>query len=241
MKDGDAIAFDYELWVEGRDTLYDTTLRDAAEKAGTLDPAAHYGPMHYVLGFHRVIPGLERALRESVVGSTTEVTVPPEEAYGARDPKLIETLPIREFRKNEVDPEPGLAITYRNRRGVVTTVGGGRVRVDFNPPLAGKTLKYRFTLRAVAQSAVEKARFVIAMDYPNPFDWDVTEDSKEKLPLVTVKIPDAVHYDRNWILGKLRIVTDLARVLPGGRVRFLEEYALRLPEEPAAPLVEKPA
>ena len=72
---------------------------------------------------------------------------------GDRDPKLIETISMAEFKKGDVNPTPGLPINFKGRAGTVVTVGAGRVRVDFNSPLAGKRLKYRFTVRRVAKDA----------------------------------------------------------------------------------------
>src|SRR5688500_9515593 len=105
LKDGDVIAFDYDLYVADQPDVFDTTQKTTAEKAGKLDPNAFYAPMHYMLGTGRLIKGLEEALKTCEVGKTTEIDLSVEEAYGPRDPKLIDTLPIQEFKKNKVEPE----------------------------------------------------------------------------------------------------------------------------------------
>lgn len=231
MHNGDVIQFDYELWVEGRDQLYDTTLRDAAEQAGILEPNATYQPMHYVVGSGRLIPGLEAALLAATVGTTEEVTIPADKAYGPREAKKIETVAIHEFKKNKVEPEPGIVINYKDRRGLVTTVGGGRVRVDFNPPLAGKSLRYRFTVRGVAKSLPEKVDGIIHMNYPNPFQWQIREETVEEEACATILLPEGVAFDRNWPSAKVRIVLDVRRHLKVPRVRFVEEF--RIPDKAA--------
>lgn len=240
MKDGDVIAFDYELWVEGQENLYDTTLREAAEKAGILQAEAYYAPMHYVAGSGRLIPGLEEALRGAAVGKTGEVTIPPDAGYGPRDAKLIETLPLQEFKKNKVDPAPGLVINYRDRRGRVTTVGGGRVRVDFNPPLAGKTLKYRFTVRSVAQSLPERVRGILQMVFPNPLEWDVQELPTKGEKTVVVHVPQHVQFDRNWLLAKVRVLSEVRRHTDVALVRYVEEFRVREKETEKAPEAAAP-
>lgn len=230
-QDGDVIAFDYDLHVEGHDGLYDTTMKASAEKAGLVDPNAFYAPMHYMLGTGRLIAGLEEALKGLTVGKETTVALDAEKAYGARDAKHIETLPMQEFRKNKVEPEVGLQITYKNRRGTVTYVGGGRIRVDFNHPLAGKKLTYKVTLRNVFKTPEERVRGVIQMDFPTSLTWEVAVD---KAGVATLNVPDAVRFEQSWLMAKLRIITDLRRLNELTNARFVETFPLKEKEEPAA-------
>ncbi len=226
LKDGDVIAFDYELWVEGQPKLHDTTLREAAERDGVLDENAWYGPVHYVIGSGRVIPGLEKALRDARLGETREVDVAAAEGYGERDPKLVETVPISEFRKNDVEPQQGLVVNYKNRRGAVVTVGGGRVRVDFNPPLAGKRLKYRYTLRSVAKNDEERLLGLLRMHVPGPLEWKTKAGKSEGKNTATVDVPGPAVVSREWLLAKFRVLTDARRFTDLDEVRFVEAYPL---------------
>ena len=222
QKDGDVIAFDYDLFVEGHEGPYDTTRRETAEKAGVLDPNAFYAPMSYQLGSGRLIKGLEDGLKTCEVGKTTTVEVAPDQAYGARDAKNIETLPMQEFRKNKVDPEVGLVITYKNRRGIVTYVGGGRIRVDFNHALAGKKLRYEVIVQKVAKTPEDRIRGIIQMDYPTSLTWDVTVKGDE----ATVQVPEQVKFDRNFLVAKYRIITDLHKLPELKSLRLVETFSL---------------
>jgi FKBP-type peptidyl-prolyl cis-trans isomerase SlyD len=242
FREGDVIEFDYELWVEGQDRLYDTTLREAAEKAGSLQEDAFYAPMAYVVGSGRLISGLEKALAAAEVGKTQTVEFDAADAYGARDPKHIETLPIQEFKKNDVTPEVGLPITYRNRRGVVTTVGGGRVRADFNHPLAGKRLKYRFTVRSVAKDDAQKVEGLLRMNLPAPTQWKVEVARQDGLKTATVTVPEDVVTRRDWVVAKLRALMDVRRHTDVEQVRFVESFRLTTEMAGAArPVAEKTA
>lgn len=223
LNDGDVIAFDYDLFVEGHEGPYDTTRRETAEKAGVLDPNAFYAPMSYQLGSGRLIKGLEEGLKACEVGTPKTIEITPEMGYGARDPKNIETLPMQEFRKNKVDPEVGLVITYKNRRGIVTNVGGGRIRVDFNHALAGKKLRYEVTVQSVAKTPVDRARGIIQMDYPTSLTWDIEVKGDE----ATILVPEPVKFDRNFLIAKYRIVTDLEKLPELKTVRLVETFPLR--------------
>ncbi|MBI2078656.1 MAG: FKBP-type peptidyl-prolyl cis-trans isomerase [Euryarchaeota archaeon] len=230
LKDGDVIAFDYDLFVEGHEGPYDTTRRETAEKAGALDPNAFYAPMSYQLGAGRLIKGLEEALKTCEVLKAKTVELSAEEAYGPRDPKNIETLPMQEFRKNKIDPEVGLVITYKNRRGIVTYVGGGRIRVDFNHALAGKKLRYEVMVQRVAKTPADRVRGVIQMDYPTSLTWDVEVKGDE----ATVTVPDEVKFDRNFLVAKYRIITDLHKLAELKSLRLVEAFSLKETEAPAA-------
>lgn len=236
--EGDVIAFDYDLFVEGHEGLYDTTMKSSAEKAGLLDPNAFYAPMHYMIGTGRLIAGLEEALKSLPLGTESTVELPPEKAYGARDAKLIETLPMQEFRKNKVEPEVGLQINYKNRRGTVTYVGGGRIRVDFNHPLAGKKLTYKVTLRNVFKTPEERVRAVIQMDFPTSLTWDVGVD---KAGVATLSVPDPIRFEQAYLMAKVRIVSDLRRLSELTSVRFVESFPLKEKESAAATPAAKTA
>ena len=81
-----------------------------------------------------IIKGLEEALLEMNVNEKKTVEIPPEKAFGIRDPKLVRLVPLTEFRKHNTKPQPGMFIQADNMRGRVLSVSGGRVRVDFNNP-----------------------------------------------------------------------------------------------------------
>lgn len=222
MEPGDIIEFDYELYVEGHDGLYDTTLKEAAEEAGIHEENAYYAPMRYVVGSGRLIAGLEEALDQAEVGKTFEVEVPPEKGYGKRDANRFETVSLKEFKKNKVEPEVGMVVNWRNRRGVVSTVGGGRVRIDFNPPLAGKTLTYKVTVRRVYDDEAGRVKAILLMNYPSADEPEVTMDGK----IAVVTLPEVAKYDPNWTRSKVGFLSSVRRHTDVERVRLVEEHDL---------------
>ena len=97
LKDGDIITLDYEGRTVG--VLFDTTLEKVAKKEDSIVENRVYAPITVVVGDGRLVPGLENDLKKAKVGKTTEVTIAPEEAYGPRDTKLIETMSVSKFRR----------------------------------------------------------------------------------------------------------------------------------------------
>jgi FKBP-type peptidyl-prolyl cis-trans isomerase 2 len=85
------------------------------------------------------------------VNETKELTIPPAEGYGPRDEAkvyhmsapIIQSLAGKNFTVGD---------SMRNgdgTLGTVISVNATTLVVDFNPPLAGKTLVYLLTLRSL--------------------------------------------------------------------------------------------
>jgi FKBP-type peptidyl-prolyl cis-trans isomerase 2 len=239
MKPGDVIEFDYDLFVEGHKTLYDTTNPEKAKAAGIGQEGAYYAPMRYVIGSGRLIPGLEAALLKAEAGKPFEITIPAAEAYGERDPARIETIPMAEFKKNKVEPKEGLVITWKNRRGAITQVGGGRVRVDFNAPLAGKALTYKVKVNKVFTEEADKVKGLLLMNYPSPESPKVViEPGKPRVAVVT--LPETAMYDPNWSRAKFGFLSSVQLHTEIGVVRLVEEHKIER-QPPPAPAESSPA
>lgn len=134
------VLIDYVGKADGE--IFDLTLEYRAEEEGMKREDAEYQPIPVLIGEDFVIEGLEEALLDMEVGEERDLTIPKEKAYGDRDSDMVETYPEREFEKQGVQVRPGEEIMIGQQRGKVRSVNSGRVRVDFNHPLAGKELDY---------------------------------------------------------------------------------------------------
>ncbi len=117
------------------------TLRDAAGEV--LDATAPGDPLTFLLGVGRILPGLERALVSRAAGEELHVEITPDEAYGFRDPELIERVPRAQFQGGrEVAIGERFEARSGNRLRFATVVGieGDDVLLDLNHPLAEHTL-----------------------------------------------------------------------------------------------------
>ena len=97
LKDGDIVTLDYEGRTDG--ILFDTTLEKVAKNEDALVENRKYAPITVIVGEGRLVPGFENDLKKAKVGKVTEIKIAPEEAYGARDTKLIETMSVSKFRR----------------------------------------------------------------------------------------------------------------------------------------------
>jgi len=181
LKKHDFIEIDYTGRFED-DTVFDTTNVDAAKAAG-LDKNNKIAPAVICLGEGHVLQGIEEALIGKEPGSFN-VVLPPEKAFGKKDAKLLKLMPMKVFRKQEIQPFPGLEVNIDEMYGIVRTVSGGRVIVDFNHPLSGKTLKYDLKVNRVVTDTLEKAKSVFKNEL------GITDDIFElKEGVLTIKEP----------------------------------------------------
>lgn len=240
---GDIVMVEYDAWVEDSKELFDTTNEAVAKDNDMFNEKMVYGPQPLIVGKGRLFPGLDEHMAKAEVGKEYEVLIPPEKAAGVRDPKLVELHPVREFLRQEIEPRVGLEVTVKNRPGHITAVTAGRVRVDFNNKLAGRTLKYKYKVVSKPTKPKELAELILKMSYGTSEGFDIEHHGKD----YKVKLPDACKYDQRWILSKYGVVRDLREVLGAETVSFIEEYSKpEKKEEPKeepkeTPKVEKPA
>ncbi len=196
IKEGDFITLSYTGSTAGR--VFDTTDEAEAKKAGIHSPNALYGPVTVCVGSKHVIVGLDEDLVGKKTGYKGKVTVPPEKAFGERDPKRIQSFPKSKFKEK---PVRGQAIKVEELgEGTVVDVIGARVIVDFNAPLAGMTLDYEYEIEEQVKEPLGKFNGLIRL-YAGK-DLETTfEDGK-----VTVSLPPGITYDRRWLLWRGRII-----------------------------------
>jgi FKBP-type peptidyl-prolyl cis-trans isomerase SlyD len=102
-------------------------------------------PVTYTHGHHEIISGLEKGLSEMDVNEEKTIRVRPEEAYGEVDPNGFKEVPKSDLPVN--DPQVGTPLNARGPKGEevlihISEVKSDTVVLDFNHPLAGKTLNF---------------------------------------------------------------------------------------------------
>jgi len=162
MKHGDFIKIEYEGRVSSNGEIFDLTSEKTAKKENVFNPKHKYGPVLVIMGAKMIIPGVEKQLESMKLGEKKEFTVRPEDGFGKRDPKLFKIVSITQFTRSEkpFHPTPGMLITVNGMRGKVQSVSGGRVRIDFNHPLAGKELKYKIKVTETITKPLIRAKSI---------------------------------------------------------------------------------
>lgn len=123
----------------------------------------HDDGLEYLHGWENIVPGLEKALEGKEAGYKFDLVLQPDDAYGDYDPDMVEEIPRDEFEFDEQDVElkEGMEIEMMDEdgdiiEGTVLEIKNDVVRVDLNPPLAGKTVRYKGQLISVRDATEEE-------------------------------------------------------------------------------------
>jgi FKBP-type peptidyl-prolyl cis-trans isomerase 2 len=239
-KSGDMVLLDYELWTEagGKNELIDTTRADVAQKENFTLPAGYeFGPRPHIVGGEDFPAALETAIAGAAVGHEVDKELTPAEAFGERDPKLIELFSMHEIerlpemRREDAELNIGTVLTIRGRRGRVVSLTQARVRVDFNPPYAGRKIRAKFKIVEPITEPVAKAQALIDLTYGRGKDFTVTMHEK----VLSVTVPDRAKFDLAWhAAAKSRLIERLRSQVHPKAIHFLEEYVTPTPKETKA-------
>ena len=140
------------------------TLKD--ENDAQMDSSVGGEPLAFVFGRGYLISGLENRLEGKAVGDKFSCTIPPEEAYGQRDERLVAVVPLSEFESN-IGVEVGMQFQVTTPEGpaivTVVKVDGDKVTIDGNHEMAGKTLNFDIEVVEVRDmTEEEEARLLMS-------------------------------------------------------------------------------
>ena len=217
---GDFIRLHYTGRVDGK--VFDTTDEQVATDAGIFNPEASYGPVTICIGSRHVILGLDEALVGKDPGDEGEVEVPPEKGFGARDPAQVQAFNKNSFKDK---PKKGMTIQVPEKgEGTVVDVIGNRVLIDFNHPLAGKSLHYSFRVEGIVEEAEEQMKGLIKLYAGRDMDASLSSGT------LTIALPAGITYDRRWLLWRSRIIHEGFEHIPGiSEITLVETF--RRPEK----------
>jgi FKBP-type peptidyl-prolyl cis-trans isomerase SlyD len=117
-------------------------------------------PASYLHGYGGIVRGLERAMRGRQAGESFSLEVPPEDAFGERNPEIVQRVPRKHLLGAPAKLAPGHAVAINTQQGrvqgIVQKVGRFNVDVDFNHPMAGRTLNFEVEILEVRDASPEE-------------------------------------------------------------------------------------
>lgn len=135
------------------------TLKNA--EGEEMESSLEKDPMSYLHGAGNIIPGLEKAMEGHAVGDTFSVTVEPEDAYGIRNEKNVQRVPLKRL-KGIGKVSAGQILNLQTKQGpvqvTVLKVGRFHVDVDGNHPLAGTQLTFDVEITDIRESSEEEGK-----------------------------------------------------------------------------------
>jgi len=152
-KRNDFVEIEFTGYYDGK--VFDSNIPEELKK---LNPNAKVNEKTIVIiGQGMVVEGLDKALENKEVGKTYEVHIPYREGFGERKRELVKTIPLSVFTKQKINPSPGQTLLLDNMLVRIITISGARVITDFNNPLSGKDLDYKFKIKRKVTDEKEKA------------------------------------------------------------------------------------
>ena len=122
-----------------------------------IDSTCADSPATFEMGDGSLLPGFEAVLIGLGAGDDVNRTLAPEEAFGARRKENVQRLDIARFADLEL--EPGLIVSFAatdgELPGVITEINAPWVLVDFNHPLAGKSITFEASIVRVEVRVAE--------------------------------------------------------------------------------------
>ncbi|MEM2666698.1 MAG: FKBP-type peptidyl-prolyl cis-trans isomerase [Candidatus Bathyarchaeia archaeon] len=232
LQKGDFILIDYIAKVKETGEVFDTTVEEIAKKERLYREGEIYEPKLVVVGEGWVLKALDESLLNMEVGKPTTVEIPPEKAFGPRDPEKVRRVPLRQLTSKGITPTLGMRLEYDGKMAIVRAIGAGRVLLDFNPPLAGKTLVYEVTVKKKLETQEEKIAALIHRRVPS------VEIEKFKFTVkgktINIEMPEDAFYLEGIQVAKRGIALDIQKFFPEiTTVKFTETFKAATAENKA--------
>jgi FKBP-type peptidyl-prolyl cis-trans isomerase 2 len=181
-----------------------------------------YEPKLVVVGEGWMLKPIDETFPTMEVGKPTTVEISPEKAFGPRDPEKIRRVSLKQLYEKGVErPSIGARIEYSGKMATIRSIGAGRALLDFNPPLAGRTLIYEITVQKKLEANEDKIIALIHRRIP------MADQTKIKLIIepntFTVEMPEETFYIEGIQVAKRGIAMDIQKYFPDtNTVKFVE-------------------
>lgn len=222
VEQGTLALINYVAKVKETGEILEVTKEEDAKNLSVYDASVRYEPKLVAVGEQWVLKGLDEALLNAKPGDKLTVEVPPEKAFGPRDPTKLKLIPIRRFGEDASKLKVGEQVEVDNRIGTIRFVGSGRVQVDFNHRLAGKSIIYDVEVIKALSEPREIALALIKRRVP-------VDESKIDLQLsdgtASIRLPMEVFYMDGLQYTKKALADEFFKFVKGiSKVVFTEVF-----------------
>jgi FKBP-type peptidyl-prolyl cis-trans isomerase SlyD len=130
-----------------------------ANSQEVIDSNMGMDPLEFIVGKGHIIPGLENKIMELSNGDKADIMVNPAEAYGEYNTEALDTLAREQF--SGIELKEGMTLYGTGESGQTVQVrvksfDDSNVTIDYNHPLAGKTLMFTITIMDVRAATEEE-------------------------------------------------------------------------------------
>lgn len=129
------------------------------EDGSEVDSTFERQPARFVFGDGSLLPSVEAKLLGLAAGAAEVFELAPEEAFGQRNPANIQRVARDQFAQ-DMELKEGLVVSFADAAGgelpgVIAAIAEDAIEVDFNHPLAGRTLHFKVEILEVNAAASE--------------------------------------------------------------------------------------
>jgi len=214
IENGDFIRINYTGRLEDG-TVFDTTYEEVAKEHGIYDENTRYASFVIVVGKGHVVGGLDEDITEKAAGYHGTVEIPPEKGYGERKTELVKTYPASSFTE---PPVKGMRAVVEGREGTVVMTIGRRARIDFNSPMAGKTLTFEYVIEEQIDDDLDKIKSLLKSYFRRDFDVELVDD------VAMIEPPIDLRMNQNWLFAKSGIAQELLGAMELDSLKFVETH-----------------
>ncbi len=223
LEKGSLILIDYTANIKDTNKIFETTSEEEARISELYDPTRKYGPKLVSVGEGWVLKGLDEALAKANNGDKFEVEVPPDKGFGERIPNKVRMIAQRKLGDKADEVKIGDEVKIDERLGIVRFVGSGRVQVDFNHRLAGRTLTYKVNIIKKLENDNDKVLSLIKRRLA--LDDEKIQFIVEGRSLTVELAEEAFMIDGLQVI-KRGIASDMFKHVGLTNVKFIENYKM---------------
>ena len=173
IKKNDFIELDFTGKIISTNEIFDTTIKADAKSQGFKTQGIK--PQTLSVGHEMLPKGLDSDLIGKEIGKSYELNLKPEAAFGKRNKDLIRMIPTKHFREQKIEPIRGMQLELDGQLVKVLSSDKGRTLIDFNNPLAGKEVHYKYKINKIITSQKEKITALQEFFFRHIFDYEIKE------------------------------------------------------------------
>jgi peptidylprolyl isomerase len=232
LQKGDFILIDYTAKVKETNEIFDTTNEETAKKEHLHKEGEMHEPMLVAIGEGWVLKALDESLTTMEPNKPATVEIASKDAFGPRDPEKIKRVPLKQLLAKDVhNPSIGMRIDYNGKMATIRSIGAGRVLLDFNPPLAGRTLIYEVTVNKKLETSEEKIAALVHRRIPAVEETQFKFTIQDKM--LSIDMPEDTFYLEGVQIAKRGIAMDMKKFLPEmTEIKFVETFKAEPKPEP---------
>jgi len=221
IKEKDFVLINYTGKVKETDEIIDSNIPEVIEenKLGSIP-----GPRLLIVGENWMIEAIDQFLVGKEPGEFS-AEIPPERGFGMRDPNKVSVVPQRRMTKQGMTPMIGASLSLDGRMGKIRSIESGRVTIDFNHPLAGKTIIYDIDILKIITELEERILALMTRRITD-VEEDLYKLEFDEENNLTIHFPEEAFYLQGVQLNKRGIASDIRRFIPEiKKIIYTEDFS----------------